>query len=299
MKTIEKKRVLLAEDEAPVRKYLAGVLLKNGFDVLEAKDGKEASELYLQNCDSIDAIVSDMRMPNVDGSKFAEFNYENRFFPFIVCTGIGDSRLAIKLHRYGVKDYVLKPIEEGNLIGVIKNALNRRNLRTYKDDDENPYAGNIGSISIPSRLVELRRANRWIENKLENVMNKNEIGKLMNFLGELLLNAHEHGNLKIKEDEKSRLIEEGKLETEMEFREMSCKARIQIDLSVLKEEVAVSITDDGYGFNFDKYLHMDEETLLDRLEMPNGRGIFMAASYFDSVIYKKGGANVTLVKRVN
>ncbi len=299
MKTIDKKKVLLAEDEAPVRKYLAGVLLKNGFDVLEAKDGKEATELYLQHCNSIDAVVSDMRMPNMDGSEFAEFNYENRFFPFIVCTGVGDSRLAIKLHKYGVKDYVLKPIEEANFIGVIKSALNRRNLRTYKEDDENPYAGNVGSISIPSRLVELQRANRWIENKLENVMNKNEIGKLMNFLGELLLNAHEHGNLKIKEDEKSRLIEEGKFDIEMEFREMSCKAKIQIDLSVLREEVAVSITDDGFGFNYNKYLQMNEETLMERMCMPNGRGIFIAAAYFDSVIYQKGGANVTLIKRVN
>ena len=294
-----KPTILFAEDEAPIRAAIAKILTKSGLIVLEAEDGESAREIYMNKGDSIDAILSDLRMPNMDGTQLAEFNYENRFLPFVVYTAIADAEMALKLLKYGVHDYLVKPIEAQNLIGTIKNALSRRTLRVYKDDDENPYAGNVGGITIPSQLNEIRRASNWIEQQIKNVMEEKECKRFMNYADEFLINAHEHGNLKIGEKEKSNLLREGMLELQMELREMDCKAKINVSLSVLKSDIAVNILDDGYGFNCDQYLNMSEETLVKRLKMPNGRGIYMATQYFDSIVYSKGGANVTLVKRMH
>ncbi len=293
-----KPTILFAEDEALVRTAIAKILTKSGLNVLEAEDGQSAREIYRNKGDSIDAILSDLRMPNMDGTQLAEFNYENRFLPFVVCTAIADAGMALKLLKYGIQDYIVKPIEAQNLIRTIKNALSRRTLRVYKDDDENPYAGNVGGITIPSQLNEIRRASNWIEQQIKNVMEEKECKRFMNYADEFLINAHEHGNLKIGEKEKSIMLEEERFEKEVELREMDCKAKINVSLSVLKSDIAVNIIDDGYGFNCDQYLNMSEDTLLERLEMPNGRGIYMATQYFDSIVYSKGGANVLIVKKV-
>lgn len=292
----KKLTILLAEDDAPVRNLISRNLKMHEFNVIEAEDGKQACLIYEDKNLSIDAIVSDLRMPKVSGEELAKYNYENRFLPFVVCTSLADVRLSLNLLEFGVKDYIVKPLETQNFIRSVKNAINRRMLRKYIEDDSNPYAGNVGEITIPSKLIDLQRASNWIEEQVKSHIDEKECGRFINYLGEFLLNAHEHGNLKIGENEKSRLIEEGRFEEEMEFREIDCKAKINICLSVLKNEVAVKITDDGYGFDYNKYMNMTEDALLERLTMPNGRGIQMATRYFDSIKYSKGGASALIVK---
>lgn len=293
-----KPTVLVVEDDLPVRKYLSEALLGNGYGVMEAGDGQEAINI----CDAIDgkrldAIISDLRMPNLTGGELAKYNYENRFYPFIVCTAIVDAKVALELLKVGVQDYLAKPVREQDFLAVVANSINRRALKTYLEDDLNPYAGNIGSLTIPSSLAEISRAGRWVENKLKGALSASEFNIFFSYLHEFMLNAHEHGNLKITEDEKAQLIRNGLLLTEIKNREKECAAKIKIDLSVLYNEVAVCVTDDGFGFNYRNYIDMPEDVLIQRLEMPNGRGITMAKSYFDSVIYSKGGASVLLTKK--
>ncbi len=294
-----KPTVLLAEDEAPVRRYLSETLVNNGFIVIEAEDGKEAISICQAEGTRLDAIVSDIRMPNADGAELARYNYDNGFHPFIVCTAIVDAKVALGLLGLGVQDYIVKPVREDHLIATVKNAITRRSMKKYMEDDENPYAGNIGSLTVPSRLSEINRAGKWVENKLRESLAPHEFKIFFSHLHEFLLNAHEHGNLKITEEEKSLFINEDRLMAEIEKRETGNKARIKIDLSVLHDEVAVCITDDGFGFNFQKYLDMPDEELIQRLELPNGRGISMALGYFDSIFYSKGGSSVLLMKKFN
>lgn len=294
-----KKTIILAEDDAPVRLYLSRILSINGFNVLEAVDGKAAIRIYEDKEIYVDGVVSDLRMPNVNGSELARYNYENKFLPFVVCTAVMDAELALELLRFGVQDYTVKPVEEVNFIGVVKNALNRRSFDGHKEALSMQLDGNIGSMIIPSRLSDLKRVTRAIGDKVRGIIKDEDSAKFMNFLGEFLLNAHEHGNLKIGEEEKSELLMEDKFEDEMASREINCDAKIEVLLSILEGEIAIKITDEGDGFNYDKYLSMDEDTLLKRITMPNGRGIFMASKYFDHVRYSKGGACLLLTKKLN
>ncbi|MFQ5561581.1 MAG: ATP-binding protein [Nitrospinota bacterium] len=73
---------------------------------------------------------------------------------------------------------------------------------------------------------------------------------------------------------------------------------MRVILSENRNEVAVKVTDEGEGFHFEKYLEMNEEGLITRMTMPNGRGIYMGKHYFDNVVYEDGGASVVLTKKI-
>jgi len=59
--------ILLAEDEDALRGLLAGLLRRHGYNVLAARDGREAVEIGRDNLDSIDLLITDVRMPGIDG----------------------------------------------------------------------------------------------------------------------------------------------------------------------------------------------------------------------------------------
>lgn len=79
-KTVERKpadlagrgRILLVEDEAPVRTIAAKTLVKRGYEVVEAEDGEEALEILEENPESFDLIISDVVMPGLDGPGLLE-----------------------------------------------------------------------------------------------------------------------------------------------------------------------------------------------------------------------------------
>ena len=299
MKSVNKKTVLLVEDDRSLRGYIAEILSNNGFKVLEAGDGQEACTIYQDNENSIDVIASDLIMPNMDGCALAEFNYNNNFIPFVVFTIIDDAEKAIALLRHGVQDYLVKPIEEIVFIEIIKNAILRGTTSNNIENNIYPFAGNLGSITIPSKSAEIDQAIIWIAHRIRKIMPVNEIIKFTTFVKEMLLNAHTHGNLEIGEILKAELLSSGKYETEVKQREKSSKAEIQIHLSILKNEIAVNITDEGQGFDYDKYLKMTKAKIIERLEMLNGRGVFMTSKYFDSICYKKGGSSVLVRKNID
>lgn len=292
------KTILLVEDEDLALENMSKILSHSGFQVLEAEDGKKACELYLENKDLITAVVSDLIMPNMNGVELAQFNYKHRYFPFVVCTAISDANIALALLNIGVQDYVVKPIKMAHFVGVVKHAIFRRLMDLHMEDDANPFAGNLGSMIIRSRMIELHRVTNWIKRKMEDLAIPREVNRYISLIFEFLLNAHEHGNLRIKEKEKAELILNDKYNEEIKLREERCEAKIKVELSVLEDEVAISITDDGYGFKYDRYFKMPESELMERLQKPNGRGILMGTNFFDSVKYTKGGASVLLTKKI-
>lgn len=296
----EKQTVLLAEDEEGVRSLLKRSFEKQGFNVLEAEDGKIAKEHYLNDTEgAIAAIHSDLRMPNMDGMELAEFNYNHRFIPFIACTSVTDAKIAMDLLRFGVQDYVVKPIMKSNVSWRVKNAINRRLKVNPETRDREHYEGNVGAITVNSSLDELQEVNFWIRKRAKDIMSKEESSKFINYIGEFILNAHEHGNLGIGEEKKSKLLRMGQFDNEVSLMELECDKSISVGMSIIEDEVAVSITDSGDGFDFNKYIFMTEENLYERLERPNGLAIHMCTKYFDSITYSKNGSNVLLRKKIS
>lgn len=127
-------RVLVVDDEQHVRKLVRMTLTRGGYDVVEAEDGEKgiAAVKSGDNPLMLDAIVCDIRMPNVNGIEaIAYFREQFPSVPVIVLTAYPDSESARKLFKQGVAEYLIKPVETDKLIGAVRKAVNDHVL--FKD----------------------------------------------------------------------------------------------------------------------------------------------------------------------
>ncbi len=288
--------VLVAEDDEVWRHVVVMILRKHGFNVLEAANGREARELYETPGHAIDVILSDILMPHVNGVELAKINFEGRFVPFIICTAVNDPFMALEALHHGVQDYLVKPTEEHLLINVLIGALARH--RFYQETRENPaFEGNLDRIIIKPRLSEVPLAHSWLFHKMEPLRLANRDKGFVYALYEFIMNAHEHGCLGLGEQLKGELIRSDRYAEELMRREKERQGgRIEICISLLHDKVAITIEDDGPGFDPQPYLKLSHDDLIERLKRPSGRGIAIASRQFDSVIYGNGGSRVTLIK---
>jgi two-component system, response regulator YesN len=123
------KEILMVEDEAIIRKGLK-VLLEEvigGFHVNEAKSGEEGISLFYQRIPHL--IITDIRMGGMDGLTFvSKVRQVSKDVPVIILSGHSDFEYARTAMRYGVTDYLLKPINRIELSETIS--------RLFKADQE-------------------------------------------------------------------------------------------------------------------------------------------------------------------
>lgn len=119
-------RILVVDDEREVRKPIALNLIKAGYEVVEAEDGRHAVELLNQgdNPLMVDTILCDIRMPRVNGTEaIVYFRRQYPSVPVVVLTGYPDVELAVSLMKQGVMDYLVKPISKDELLTVIRKSV--------------------------------------------------------------------------------------------------------------------------------------------------------------------------------
>jgi putative nucleotidyltransferase with HDIG domain len=131
---------LVVDDEPGVRRSLARMLQAQGFQCFEASTGLEALEL-LERIGETPLIVSDMRMPELDGIGFLEA--VRRRYPdtsVIMLTGLSDTTTAVDCLHVGAADFLLKPISMNELQARVARALEKRALvlqnRYYQENLE-------------------------------------------------------------------------------------------------------------------------------------------------------------------
>jgi diguanylate cyclase (GGDEF)-like protein len=127
-------RILIVDDEAPVLDALSGTLRAQliGAVVDTASTAEAALQHVAQT--NYDAIVSDIRMPDMDGltllKKIRELSAET---PTILITGLNDHELAIQALRLGAYDYIRKPLEMDYLLATVNRAIHMRQLSLKVD----------------------------------------------------------------------------------------------------------------------------------------------------------------------
>src|SRR5437773_10362776 len=114
--------ILVVDDEENIRHTLRGVLADEGFEVLEAPDGRRALEL-LQKAGRRLSIV-DVWMPEMDGIELVErMRNQAPGVPIIVISGHGTIETAVRVIRLGAFDFLEKPFPLDALLGVVGRAL--------------------------------------------------------------------------------------------------------------------------------------------------------------------------------
>ncbi|MCP4130109.1 MAG: PAS domain-containing protein [bacterium] len=120
-------------------------------------------------------------------------------------------------------------------------------------------------------------------------------------LREILINAIEHGNLDVSFEEKSEALHSDtyvSFITNRQNNELNANKRVFVDYSLDSERVVYRVSDEGKGFNFEKFMDQDGKELNEDLMM-HGRGIMMAVGAFDEVRYSNEGSRVELVLYLN
>src|ERR1041385_1649245 len=124
-------KILLADDEEALRLMMGRQLRRAGHEVILAEDGLVAAQLLEEH--TFDIVVSDMKMPRLDGmgllARAKELAPDTEF---VILTGHGNMENAIEAFKTGnVFDYLLKPLDDiQELDGVVARALERRFLRS-------------------------------------------------------------------------------------------------------------------------------------------------------------------------
>jgi DNA-binding NtrC family response regulator len=123
-------KILVVEDDDAMRDLLVEELSDEGFDVLSAGDGRAGVDLVLTH--PVDLVITDLRMPDVDGFDLIRDVKATRQAPHIVMiTAFGSIETAIKAVKLGAFDYITKPFEFEELIIVADKALNDRKLHRH------------------------------------------------------------------------------------------------------------------------------------------------------------------------
>ena len=123
-----RKTILIAEDEQVQRESMAAMLIDEGYQVLQAGDGKDAYDLVLKQ--PVDVVLSDLRMPRMDGMALLEhMQMLAPETPVIMLTAYGTIPNTVAAMRAGAVDYLLKPVQFHDLLRRIRRALDRREVR--------------------------------------------------------------------------------------------------------------------------------------------------------------------------
>lgn len=125
--------VLIAEDEAPLRKMMSRVLENDGFEVVTASDGRRAVATF--DPQTHDVIVTDINMPDMDGiSLLREVGKRDPDLPVILVTGVPSLKTAIDAVEYGAAQYLTKPFSNQEFLRAVTRAARLRRMARLKNE---------------------------------------------------------------------------------------------------------------------------------------------------------------------
>ena len=149
--------VLIVDDEKNYPLILGAVLEEEGFETLAANSGQQALEI-LEHSD-IDLVLTDMKMPSMDGIELLErIKEKNPDLPVIMMTAYGTVQKAVEAMQKGAYNYILKPFDNESLVIYVDKAVSlyrmvKENRRLRQDVESKYRFGNIIGKSRKMREI--------------------------------------------------------------------------------------------------------------------------------------------------
>jgi two-component system response regulator ResD len=154
---VERLKILVVDDESRMRKLVKDFLVKSGYEVIEARDGSQALDIFYEQKD-IALIILDVMMPQIDGWEVCREVRQYSKVPIIMLTAKSDERDELQGFQLGVDEYISKPFSPKILVARVEAILRRTN---QLDKGENLEAGGImvdkvaHSVTIDGKAIDL------------------------------------------------------------------------------------------------------------------------------------------------
>ena len=121
-------KILIIDDEAPIRRVLRDILENESYQVTDASTGMDALQ-HIKEQD-FDAVFCDIKMPEMDGIETLEAIRKESDVPVIMLSGHGTIETAVEAIKKGAFDFIPKPPDLNRLLITLRNALDKKNLTT-------------------------------------------------------------------------------------------------------------------------------------------------------------------------
>jgi len=293
---MNRKRILVVDDEPLNLKIVRATLSGADHQLDLAENGHVAWARLQAETTPYDLIILDRMMPVMDGITLLHLiKTDPRYLnvPVIMQTAATSPEQVAEGLAAGAHYYLTKPYEPDALLTIVRAALEMQAQRTRLARTTHE-CGIVRPLLVNAefRFSTLTEA-RALAAQLGLLCPHPETASLG--LGELLVNAVEHGNLEISYAEKSRLKWEDLWEIEISRRQQDTRfqhrrARIHVDNQA--HEIVFTICDEGPGFDWHDYLTFSPDRAFD----PNGRGIAMARQMSFSSLEYQGNGNVVVAR---
>ena len=269
--------ILIVDDEPFDLSVLEQMLDEADYRLVKATSGRETRQIITGQRPDLAAILIDWVLPDTDGVELLTWMKTR--------PELGDVEVIVHSVEFdpehveqgidcGAYYYLTKPLEELQLEAIVRAAISSFELKQRLKEK-------VKATEDAFRLLDHGRFRfRSIEEaELIAVHIASACGAPDCSIGlrELLVNAVEHGNLEIGYDEKGKLLAQRRLEAERRRRLGLAKYRerfVEVSLQRLPDQMEVTIKDSGKGFEFERFLTIDEDRLFDA----HGRGVLMAST---------------------
>ena len=121
---MEKRKILMVDDEERMRKLIKDFLTRHDFQVVEAGDGEAAIDIFF-NDKNIDLVILDVMMPKMDGWEVLETIRKYSQVPVIMLTAKAEERDELRGFQLGVDEYITKPFSPKILVARVEASLRR------------------------------------------------------------------------------------------------------------------------------------------------------------------------------
>jgi len=147
-------RVLVADDEAAIRKVVRDALEQAGHEVEAAADGEEALARFEGG--AFDLVVADWNMPGIDGFELVRRVRKSSSVPILMLTVRSEERDKVRVLDAGADDYVTKPFGVAELVARAGALLRRTEARSA------PRPARFGDVDVDPETRTVRKAGRAV-----------------------------------------------------------------------------------------------------------------------------------------
>lgn len=288
--------VLLVEDNPANLEILHEYLEDSGYSLVSAHDGVEALNYLMADPTRYHAVLLDLMMPRMTGMEVLRQMKEHPILmhvPVIIQTAASSPDKVSEGLAAGAHYYLTKPFEKADLSAILTTAI--RDRLAYQAVQE--------EVASTARTLQLLHNGTFRFRTMEEARELAALlahaypnpSRVVTGLLELLVNAVEHGNLGITYEDKSRLLEAGQLDDEIERRldDPVYGARHGVATFIRHgDNIHLSVIDEGAGFDWTPFLKLDVQRAFDT----HGRGIATARMVsFDSLEYHGTGNHVETI----